>query len=127
VPVTGPCADCGSEATGTGVPLRCRPCARLRMRAIQRRCDSLRRGAKPSRSYPMTIRDLGNRDGWRCHLCRRRVDKDLPWPNSASPSFDHLIPVSAGGDDEPENLALAHLGCNSRRGARGIVQLALVG
>jgi 5-methylcytosine-specific restriction endonuclease McrA len=44
-----------------------------------------------------------------------------------SATFDHLIPVSDGGTDAPVNLRLAHLSCNSRRGAGGVVQLLLVG
>lgn len=31
-------------------------------------------------------------------------------------TVDHLTPQAFGGDDEPENLMLAHAGCNSSRG-----------
>ena len=126
-PKDGPCADCGETTTGCGRPLRCRKCAAERRRAIQRRHDSMRRGAKPSRSYPMTLGQLGARDGWRCHLCGKRVDRARLWPDVMCGTFDHLIPVVDGGSEEPENLALAHLSCNSKRGARGVVQLRLVG
>lgn len=34
------------------------------------------------------------------------------------PSFDHKIPISRGGIDSRDNLALAHLACNIRRGNR---------
>lgn len=85
-----------------------------------------RRGGKP-RKRKLTLVDLGDRDGWRCHLCRKRVDKRLKWPNAMCATQDHLIPISDGGDDEPENIALAHYRCNSRRGTGGVVQLALIG
>jgi 5-methylcytosine-specific restriction endonuclease McrA len=75
----------------------------------------------------MSIAELGLRDGWRCHLCRKSVDRRLRAPHPRSATFDHLNPVSHGGDDAPENLALAHWSCNSRRGAGGVVQLLLVG
>nr|CDU26570.1 hypothetical protein [Micrococcus sp. A1] len=34
--------------------------------------------------------------------------------------MDHLIPVSQGGTDDPENLILTHLACNMRRGTKDI-------
>jgi HNH endonuclease len=123
---TGTCAECGESVSSFA--LRCQPCnaraarERNRVKCAQRR--SLDRGRK--KKAGMSIFDLGNRDGWRCHLCRRRVDRALKAPDSGSPTFDHLIPVSDGGLDVGENLALAHLGCNVRRGAHGPAQLLLV-
>ena len=32
------------------------------------------------------------------------------------PTFDHIRPRVKGGGDEPENLQLAHAGCNKRKG-----------
>lgn len=75
----------------------------------------------------MTIEQLGTRDGWRCHLCRRRVNRLLRAPHRRSATFDHLIPVADHGDDSPANLRLAHWSCNSSRGAGGVVQLLLIG
>lgn len=75
----------------------------------------------------MTLAELGERDGWRCHLCRLRVDRTLTSPHPMSGTFDHLIPVADGGTDAPINLALAHRHCNTRRGRRGLAQLLLVG
>lgn len=75
----------------------------------------------------MTIVELGERDGWRCHLCERSVDKTRRGNDPLAPTYDHLIPVVDGGTDAPENLRLAHRHCNTRRGAGGTVQLLLVG
>jgi 5-methylcytosine-specific restriction endonuclease McrA len=32
--------------------------------------------------------------------------------------IDHIVPISAGGPTEPENLALACVSCSLRKGAR---------
>lgn len=122
-----PCEDCGNGVvTAANRQIVCGQCAEERRRKRWRRKNAVRRGAGAF-SPPMSLRELGVRDGWRCHLCRARVDPKLRAPHRMSGTFDHLIPVSEGGDDEAANLALAHWSCNSRRGARGTVQLLLVG
>lgn len=67
------------------------------------------------------------RDGFRCHLCRGRVDMRLSGMHPKGPTIDHLIPVTAGGGDDPTNVALAHRECNVRRQTGGEVQLRLLG
>lgn len=69
------------------------------------------------------VQAVYERDGWRCHLCRRVVDRGLVYPHPQSASIDHLVPLSRGGAHEPANVALAHLSCNRRRGTRGAAQL----
>jgi 5-methylcytosine-specific restriction endonuclease McrA len=74
-----------------------------------------------------TLREIAERDGWRCHICLSQVP-DRPYkarPNDAT--IDHLIPVSAGGMDVRSNVALAHNVCNSKRSNTGPAQLRLVG
>jgi 5-methylcytosine-specific restriction endonuclease McrA len=75
----------------------------------------------------LSVAALGRRDGWRCHICRRKVNPALPYQHRRAGTRDHLIPIRDGGDDSPGNLALAHRSCNSRRGARGHAQLLLIG
>ncbi|MFF5793691.1 HNH endonuclease [Paeniglutamicibacter sp. NPDC012692] len=53
-----------------------------------------------------------------CHLCGEAVDKQAKAPDPTSPSVDHITPWSQGGTDAIENLALAHLGCNIKRGKK---------
>jgi 5-methylcytosine-specific restriction endonuclease McrA len=48
------------------------------------------------------------RDRGICHLCGIR----------GATTVDHLVPRSAGGTDDPANLAAAHASCNYRRGAQ---------
>lgn len=119
-----PCASC--QASVIAPRVYCRDCVAIRRRTHFRRKNAIRRGAaKVGRTISIT--ELGERDHWRCHLCRRRVHPALRSPHPRSATFDHLIPVSAGGTDAPENLRLAHRRCNSSRGAGGTVQLMLVG
>lgn len=120
-----PCAKC---AVGQALAPRrwCDPCRSAARRAHYRRKNAVRRGALKV-GATLTIEQLGDRDCWTCHLCRRRVGRTFKAPHPRSATFDHLIPISAGGTDAPENLRLAHWGCNSRRGAGGTVQLLLVG
>lgn len=64
---------------------------------------------------------IAERDGWRCHICARKVAK-------SALSIDHLIPLLHHGSHTPQNVALAHRSCNSRRGAGRLpAQLRLFG
>lgn len=120
-----PCSRCGIQIVMA--PRRyCPECKAAIGQARARRKNAVRRGAAAV-GRTLTIAELGERDRWRCHLCLRRVSRTFKSPHPRSPSFDHLIPVSDGGTDAPENLRLAHRWCNSSRGARGTVQLMLVG
>jgi hypothetical protein len=123
-----PCDDCGGlTSRGRNQEGRfCDNCARSRRRAKDRRAAAVRRGAVIVGPRPR-LEDIARRDGWRCHLCTRAVDPGLYFQHRDAATLDHLVPVSAGGTDEPSNLALAHRGCNSRRGVGGHVQLALIG
>ena len=69
---------------------------------------------------PIDLEAIKERDRMRCCICGRKVaEKDL--------SFDHTIPLSLGGPHIQENLRVAHLCCNSRRGAGRLpVQMVLI-
>lgn len=92
---------------------------------------SKRRASKQRRKNRLTVarvpyrnQDIFERDGMRCHICGKRcADRKVPHP--LAPTVDHLVPLSDGGVDAPVNVATAHFICNSRRGARGVVQLRL--
>lgn len=59
-----------------------------------------------------------------CSWCGDPVDHTLKAPDPLSPSVDHIIPLSRGGDPyDLANLALQHLGCNSRKGNTGTVEI----
>ena len=59
--------------------------------------------------YGITAMGIYQRDGGKCHICHRRV-------SLKTFSRDHIIPKSRGGNGAWENLALAHLRCNIKRG-----------
>ena len=80
-----------------------------RRRAAQRRADA-----------EDVDRDLvGERDGWRCGICRRKVDQRRQYPHPLSPSLDHVIPLSQGGRHTYANTRITHLRCNLARSNRG--------
>jgi hypothetical protein len=101
-----------------------KPCAtRFSKREAKHRRKA--RGRSVERVY---FRRICERDGWRCHICRRLVEKDKHVPHPLAPTRDHIIPLAEGGTHTPANVQLAHFICNSKRGARGgNEQLLLVG
>lgn len=124
------CGDCGvaiavylkgSAPTGWAY---CPIHRAARRSAVNRRKSAKRRGARIGPSF--TTRQIAERDGWRCHLCRRRVPDRRYAARPMDATVDHLVPISAGGPDTPENVALAHLVCNQRRSTRGKAQLRLL-
>lgn len=64
--------------------------------------------------------EIFERDEWTCHLCAQAVNPDLPGRHPFAPSLDHII--SLAHPDSPghvwENVALAHLRCNTSKNAR---------
>lgn len=70
-----------------------------------------RRFRRPS----LNASQLADRDGTTCYLCHRSVDLDVKWPDRMSPSVDHVEPLSRGGSEDPSNLALVHLTCNTSK------------
>lgn len=65
-----------------------------------------------------TTASIAERDDCICHLCFAVVDMSVKWPDLRSPSVDHVLPLSLGGDDTLENVRLACLGCNLSKGNR---------
>lgn len=107
VPLTFECEQCGMVTDR-------RPSEGGRwVRGDRALCSACRRPRNP-----ITTAELAERDGDRCGICSRRVDMALAYPDMGSPSVDHTLPLAAGGENVPENCALAHLGCNIKKGAR---------
>lgn len=91
------------------------PKYRDRMYASTARRQRLLAAAKQE---PYLREDVFERDNWTCQLCQEPIDSELKWPDRHSPSIDHILPVSHGGDDTPANVQAAHLGCNIGKGNR---------
>jgi hypothetical protein len=68
-------------------------------------------------AVPYSETEIFERDGWFCQICGEEVDRNLRYPNRMSASIDHRHPLSKGGCDTPDNVQLAHLSCNCRKGA----------
>jgi len=119
-----PCDGCGAVGSFFQHRRFCADCRAEHRRAHWRRKNAVRRGAKV-KGERFSIEQVGDRDGWRCHLCGKRVDPSIANPDPRAPTIDHLIPVADGGLDELSNVALAHRSCNCARGARGMAQLRL--
>lgn len=51
-----------------------------------------------------------------CWWCDLAIKWDAPPRSRWAPSIDHLIPLSLGGaPEDPDNMVVAHYGCNSQR------------
>jgi 5-methylcytosine-specific restriction endonuclease McrA len=65
----------------------------------------------------VTYEQIIGRDGDSCHLCGK-------WLSVHEMTFDHVLPLSRGGEHTPENIRLAHRSCNSKKGYRLEVSLS---
>ena len=105
----------------------CDACTELNKRMSIKRSKNQRRAARAGAdAVPYQPLDIFERDGWKCHLCGGKIQRDRKSPHPKSPSIDHLQPISRGGADAPINVAAAHLRCNTRRQVGGEVQLRLI-
>lgn len=86
-----------------------------------------RRRAKTDGQEHISSREIFIRDGWRCGLCGKKINRKMRHPHPASASLDHIIPISVGGVHAKTNVQCAHLGCNSRKQAGAGGQLLLFG
>lgn len=117
------CRDCGTEVTskrkGPRHP-RCASCAKkaqlanwLRYAEVYRH---IRRAWKYAADYErFSPREIYERDGWRCGVCRKLISKKLRHPNPMSVSLDHKISLANGGPHSRLNTQPAHLRCNIRK------------
>lgn len=119
-----PCLNCSTLVTraGKGGVTYCKICLNFRRRAANARRSHAKRAAG---SATMNISDLAARDGERCNICSRKIDLSLSGLAKWGPTIDHILPVSLGGTNDPNNLSLAHRCCNSRRGNREPAQMLL--
>jgi hypothetical protein len=64
-------------------------------------------------------RQIYERDGWICQLCKDPIGPELAWPHLQSASLDHIVALAANGSHTEANVQASHLICNIRKGARG--------
>jgi hypothetical protein len=120
------CPDCSTDVlhrSQNGTPKFCSTCRLVRNQGINGRKNHARRAGGPP---TLSVHEIAERDGTRCHICRRKVNMSLSGLAKWGPTIEHILPVSRGGTNDPSNLALAHRHCNTARGNRGHSQLVLV-
>lgn len=79
-----------------------------------------------ARPHYDTYRDLAEALGRKaraldlpCHLCGRQIDWAADWRDQWSYTYDHDIPIAAGGDPRgPGKQAHRRRSCNARRSDR---------
>ena len=77
---------------------------------------------------PVSIGYLLERDGGICQLCGKVVERNFDFINKMSATMDHIVPISRGGKHCKQNTQLAHLICNSIKGAEdSVLQPLLLG
>lgn len=113
------CLDCARVVTIKPNRKRCNVCAyrslrdaRYRGRVARKLREKLQKVEVIDRNV---VLDGGN---WTCGLCANPIDRDLVYPHPASPSIDHITPLSKGGAHAYVNLQPSHLCCNLRKGDR---------
>ena len=94
-----------------------------KFRAYTRKRRALKQG---NAHEPYTDTYIYERDNWTCQLCGRKIHKRLQWPRPRSKSIDHIVPLSRGGADAPNNLQATHLICNNNKRAKSGGQLRLI-
>lgn len=101
---TTPCKYCGKMFERNGGPGRPADyCSRVhRQRAYEGRQKFYTRE---------TLMELARILGMECYICGVALDEE-------SIQFDHVIPLSLDGPDEPENIRPVCLICNATKGAK---------
>lgn len=52
-----------------------------------------------------------------CHICSRRVE------DNSQLHFDHVIPLSRGGEHSNDNIKVSHAVCNMSKGTKLIEEI----
>ena len=68
-------------------------------------------GVTPGSAWPIPREELVVKYKGVCQLCGKKVRKGQESP-------DHIVPVSRGGSHTADNIQLAHVKCNRRRGSK---------
>lgn len=121
------CKECGVDYKPTHLSmLFCsHACtARNARRVRAQRIRAVEAGARAERLDAIAVFE---RDGWRCHICKRKTPRDKRGtyaPNA--PELDHIVPLSKGGAHTRANTACCCRECNGRKGAKVLGQPSLL-
>lgn len=99
----------------------CSPTCQAVNAKARRQLGNDRRRARKKAAYVADVyrKKVYARDGWKCHLCGKAVNRKAEVPHPKAPTIDHVIPLADGGTHEPLNCRTAHFLCNSMKGAHG--------
>jgi DNA-binding CsgD family transcriptional regulator len=120
------CLNCGQLFIGRDDKAKycCKSCQREASHKVH---DAERRSRLKSAiiDTDITLPKLIERDKSICYICGEPVDlndykivKGRKKPLKMYPSIDHVVPLIEGGSHSWENVKLAHLRCNAKKGAR---------
>lgn len=74
-----------------------------------------KRRAKILCGDPIDKRSVYEFYGYICIVCQDHIDPALAWPDPMSASLEHVVPLSEGGTHTWDNVAPAHLLCNTKK------------
>lgn len=131
-----PCCKCGKACRVKGVGRKgaCDECRRRSRNLARRKYGKHYRSRARYHGVKYVafpVRDIFERDGYRCQICRKRVFEKARYRKGdgkihpLSPTIDHIVPMCKGGNHEPSNCQTACFQCNSRKGDSGGWQLRL--
>lgn len=111
------------EAEGRAPACRCRRCRRELerdrsgdTRPIKTTRSLSRDGSRARKGGYQRHRDVVlERDEYLCSICGLPLDPNVDHLDDQYATLDHIIRVSEGGGDEPDNLRAAHRWCNLAR------------
>jgi 5-methylcytosine-specific restriction endonuclease McrA len=77
------------------------------------------RREKVRRAYveAVSMAVLRQRDNDTCRICGRTVDFGKKAPDPSAATIDHVVALARGGEHSYRNTQLAHLRCNTSKGA----------
>lgn len=112
---TAVCVRCGVVFKGRrpGRARQCKSCRQSSEKMCNRNCKHRRKARiKGNMVGKVSIRQVFERDGWRCYLCNKALSQDVKVPNDDAPTIDHVIPLAKGGSHSMENLRACCFKCN---------------
>lgn len=125
----GECRACGSPFVSQHADITCSAECRAAHQHSRLRTKGHRHRARQRDAFVADVdsAEVFKRDGYRCHLCRKKTDPTQRAPHPQSPTIDHVIPLAKGGTHEPLNCRTACFLCNcTKRDAGGGEQMLLI-
>ena len=114
------CCECGLVKGINHAAGLCRGCLVGYNRRANARARIRGKGRMREAAYrdgdPITREGVIARVGRRCHLCNKLARLDVGHLHPLAAEVDHLIPISKGGGNVWDNVAIAHRACNVKKG-----------